>query len=68
MRRQRRQSFFAGGSGAFIRAAEGTEDDTEGARADMEALGLTDRDVVIGIAAREVTVYAKKAFKNGEDG
>ena len=24
--------------------------------------------LVIGIAAREVTVYAKKAFKNGEDG
>lgn len=45
------QAVLAGGSGAFIKAAEGTEDDVEGARADMEALGLTSRDVVIGIAA-----------------
>ncbi len=55
------QAVLAGGSGAFIRAAEGTEDDTEGARADMEALGLTDRDVVIGIAASGRTPYTVAA-------
>ena len=55
------QAVLAGGSGAFIKAAEGTEDDVEGARADMEALGLTSRDVVIGIAASGRTPYTVTA-------
>lgn len=55
------QAVLAGGSGAFIKAAEGTEDDVEGARADMEALGLDSRDVVIGIAASGRTPYTVTA-------
>lgn len=55
------QAVLAGGSDAFIKAAEGTEDDVEGACADMEALGLTSRDVVIGIAASGRTPYTVTA-------
>lgn len=55
------QAVLAGGSGAFIKAAEGTEDDAKGARMDMEELGLGSQDVVIGIAASGRTPYTVTA-------
>ncbi|MEE4545047.1 N-acetylmuramic acid 6-phosphate etherase [Streptomyces sp. V4-01] len=48
---------LAGGPGAFITAVEGAEDDPQGAVADLEAAGLTDADIVVGLAASGRTPY-----------
>lgn len=48
---------LAGGPQAFMKAVEGAEDDPRRAVADLDALGLTDRDVVVGLAASGRTPY-----------
>lgn len=48
---------IAGGVSALIRAAEGAEDRSEGGRGDLVAINLTERDVVVGIAASGRTPY-----------
>jgi len=48
---------IAGGEKAFVKAVEGAEDSFELAKDDLGALGLTDTDVVIGIAASGRTPY-----------
>lgn len=48
---------IAGGHGALIRATEGAEDRTEDGAEDLRAIGLTDRDVVVGIAVSGRTPY-----------
>ncbi len=48
---------IAGGEKAFVKAVEGAEDSFELAKEDLRALGLTDTDVVIGIAASGRTPY-----------
>lgn len=48
---------IAGGDGALRRSSEGKEDDPEGARAELEALALTARDAILGIAAGGTTPY-----------
>ncbi len=48
---------LAGGPGAFIKAAEGTEDRTELGESDLKDLNLTASDIVIGIAASGRTPY-----------
>ena len=48
---------IAGGEKAFVKAVEGAEDSFELAKEDLGALGLTDTDVVIGIAASGRTPY-----------
>jgi N-acetylmuramic acid 6-phosphate etherase len=48
---------IAGGERAFLRAVEGAEDDPELAVADLQAVGLTAHDVVVGIAASGRTPY-----------
>lgn len=48
---------IAGGERAFLRAVEGAEDDPERAVADLQAVGLTADDVVVGIAASGRTPY-----------
>ena len=48
---------IAGGEGAFVKAVEGAEDSRELGKADLEAIGLTSKDLVVGIAASGRTPY-----------
>ncbi len=48
---------IAGGETAFFRAVEGAEDDREQGKADLQAHGFSDRDVLVGIAASGRTPY-----------
>lgn len=56
------QGIIAGGPAAILRAQEGAEDSPEGARADLDAAGVTTGDVVIGIAASGTTPYVRAAL------
>ncbi|SIQ35232.1 N-acetylmuramic acid 6-phosphate etherase [Rhizobium sp. RU35A] len=53
---------IAGGPTAILRAVEGAEDDVEGGRRDLEAVALTTRDVVVGIAVSGRTPYVVGAL------
>lgn len=53
---------IAGGDGALRRSSEHKEDDPDGAAPDLGALGLTDNDTVIGIAAGGTTPYVRGAL------
>lgn len=55
---------IAGGEGAFVKAAEGAEDDAEAGAADLAALKLERRDIVIGIAASGRTPYVVGALRH----
>ncbi|KAF0995302.1 N-acetylmuramic acid 6-phosphate etherase [Geobacillus sp. TFV-3] len=57
------QAVIAGGWEAMVNAAEGAEDDEETAVHDLEALGLTENDVVVGIAASGRTPYVVGALR-----
>ena len=48
---------IAGGEGAFVKAAEGAEDDAEAGAADLAAHKLESRDLVVGLAASGRTPY-----------
>lgn len=48
---------IAGGEGAFVKAVEGAEDSRELGKADLEAIGLAPKDLVVGIAASGRTPY-----------
>lgn len=48
---------IAGGERAFVKAVEGAEDSRELGKADLEAVGLTPKDLVVGIAASGRTPY-----------
>ena len=48
---------IAGGERAFVRAVEGAEDSRELGKADLEVIGLTPKDLVVGIAASGRTPY-----------
>lgn len=48
---------IAGGEGAFVRAKEGAEDDEAQGGRDLDAIGLTSRDTVIGLTASGRTPY-----------
>ncbi|WP_176084998.1 N-acetylmuramic acid 6-phosphate etherase [Martelella sp. HB161492] len=63
--RERAFALMAGGSDAFIIAREGAEDDRAAAVADLDAAGLTQKDVVIGIAASGNTPYVAAALAHG---
>ena len=54
---------MAGGESAMFRAAEGAEDNAEAGRKDMEELGLSGKDVLVGIAASGRTPYVLGAMK-----
>lgn len=56
--RERARALLAGGEGAMFVAVEGAEDDAAQAAADLRALGVDARDVVIAIAASGTTPYA----------
>ena len=54
---ERARALMAGGEAALLRAVEGAEDDGPAAIAALQALGLTARDVVIGVAASGQTPF-----------
>jgi N-acetylmuramic acid 6-phosphate etherase len=55
---------IAGGPGAIITSVEGAEDSRELAAADLDALGLTAADSVVGISASGRTPYAVGAVEH----
>ncbi|MFE5045600.1 N-acetylmuramic acid 6-phosphate etherase [Streptomyces sp. NPDC056637] len=55
---------IAGGPSAMIKAVEGAEDSKELAAQDLDALGLTADDVVVGISASGRTPYAIGAVEH----
>src|SRR6516165_4771869 len=48
---------IAGGADALVKAIEGAEDDAEGALPALKGIGLTEKDVVVGVAASGRTPY-----------
>ncbi|GGZ02278.1 N-acetylmuramic acid 6-phosphate etherase [Streptomyces olivaceoviridis] len=48
---------LSGGPGAFVVAVEGAEDEPERAAADLDGIGVDDRDTVVGLAASGRTPY-----------
>jgi N-acetylmuramic acid 6-phosphate etherase len=54
---------IAGGPPALTRAIEGAEDDAERGARDLRALGLDDRDIVVGIATSGRTPYVLGAVR-----
>lgn len=57
------QGIIAGGNSAFMKAVEGAEDDEALGATDLEERGLTELDVVMGIAASGRTPYVTGALK-----
>ncbi len=57
---------IAGGEKAFVRAVEGAEDSEEMAKADLNAIQISEHDVVVAIAASGRTPYAIGALKHGK--
>lgn len=56
------QGIIAGGNSAIFKAKEGAEDNEAEGRKDLENVGLTDKDVVVGIAASGRTPYVLGAM------
>lgn len=57
------QGIIAGGDSAFRKAVEGAEDSEEIGEKELKAKGLTELDVVVGIAASGRTPYVVGALK-----
>ncbi|MEU3553576.1 N-acetylmuramic acid 6-phosphate etherase [Streptomyces fragilis] len=55
---------IAGGPEALVTSLEGAEDDADAARADLDALGLTSGDCVVGVSASGRTPYAVAAVEH----
>ena len=51
------QGIIAGGERAMFKAAEGAEDNADAGREDMQKIGLSAKDIVVGIAASGRTPY-----------
>lgn len=58
---------IAGGKEAVFRGIEGVEDSEEGGRQDLKAIGLSEQDTVIGIAASGRTPYVIGALKYAQE-
>lgn len=54
---------IAGGQGAFVKAVEGAEDSPTMGVDDLKAIGLTTRDLVVGLAASGRTPYVVHALR-----
>jgi len=61
------EGFIAGGKAAMFRAQEGAEDYEENGANDVIAAGVTDKDVVCGIAASRRTPYVIGAVKKAKE-
>jgi N-acetylmuramic acid 6-phosphate etherase len=57
------QAVIAGGTKSFAKAMEGAEDDREKAAIDLKSKKLTEKDLVIGIAAAGTTPYTIAALE-----
>jgi N-acetylmuramic acid 6-phosphate etherase len=57
---------IAGGYGALVKSAEGAEDDVNAGAAAMDTAGVTNRDVVVGIAASGTTPYVRSALSRAQ--
>jgi N-acetylmuramic acid 6-phosphate etherase len=56
------QGIIAGGASALVRSVEGAEDSFETGASDLQARGLTDKDVVVGISAGGTAPYVHGAL------
>src|SRR5687767_5360504 len=54
---------IAGGPAALVRSIEGAEDDTAAAERELKAMGVSRKDVVVGIAASGSTPYVGAALE-----
>lgn len=61
------QAVIAGGTGAFVEAVEGAEDDEALGASDLKERNLTALDVVVGIAASGRTPYVIGALKHAQE-
>src|ERR1700752_3948431 len=57
---------IAGGYAALVKSAEGAEDDVNAGAADVQTAGVTNRDVVVGIAASGTTPYVRVALSRAQ--
>ena len=57
---------IAGGYAALVKSAEGAEDDVNAGAADLDTAGVTNRDVVVGIAASGTTPYVRVALTRAQ--
>jgi len=58
---------IAGGAGALLKAVEGAEDSLQAGADDCKALNLSERDVLVGIAASGRTPYVIGALDHARD-
>lgn len=56
------QGIIAGGEGALLKAVEGAEDDRLAGARDLDERGISERDLVVGIAASGRTPYVHGAL------
>lgn len=61
------RGFIAGGKNAMFKAQEGAEDKEENGAGDVLEAGITDKDVVCGIAASRRTPYVIGAIKKAKE-
>lgn len=61
------QGFIAGGKAAMYEAQEGAEDSVTEGRKEIKRLSVTDKDVVVGLAASGRTPYVHGAIKEGKE-
>ena len=57
---------IAGGYAALVKSAEGAEDDVNAGMATMDAQRVTDKDIVIGIAASGTTPFVRAALARAQ--
>ncbi len=57
---------IAGGYGSLVKSAEGAEDDVNAGAAAMDTAAVTNRDVVVGIAASGTTPYVRAALSRAQ--
>src|SRR3982074_530494 len=57
---------IAGGYGALVKSAEGAEDDANTGAAAIDTAAVTNRDVVVGIAASGTTPYVRAALSRAQ--
>jgi len=58
---------IAGGEHAFVKAAEGAEDDEAAGASDLDARTLSPRDLVVGLAASGRTPYVVGALRHARE-
>ncbi len=61
------QGYIAGGDQALRTAVEGCEDDGDEGRAAIDRIGVTDKDVVVGISASGSAAYVIEALRRASE-